>query len=107
MYQADNSAIFYSTAEDFYEFAMIHGINEALEVKVYYVCVACVDYLLDSSYRIMAASSRAEAIASPGELFLIYRTQNLVNGLLHQTVYHGGDSYKGASCHCPWGFLPF
>ena len=71
---------------------MINGIKEALEVKVYYVCVACIDYLLSSSYRIMSASSRTEAVTSPGELFLIDRAKNLVNGLLHQTVYHSGDS---------------
>ena len=71
---------------------MIHGIKEAFKVKVYYVCVACIDYLLSSSYRVVAASSRTEAVTSNGELFLIDRTQNLVNGLLHQTVYHRGDS---------------
>ena len=45
-----------------------------------------------TSYRVVAASSRTEAVTSNGELFLIDRTQNLVNGLLHQTVYHRGDS---------------
>ena len=34
----------------------------------------------------------AKAVASPGELTLIDRWQDLVNALLHQTVYHGGDS---------------
>lgn len=71
---------------------MIYGIKKAFKVKVYYVCVACIDYLLSSSYRVMAASSRTETVTSPGELFLIDWAQNLVNGLLHQTVYHGGDS---------------
>lgn len=92
MYKADHSAVFNSTAEDFYEFAMINGIKEALKVKVYYVCIACIDYLLSSSYRIMAASFRTKALTSPGELFLIDRAQNLVNGLLHQTVHYRGDS---------------
>ena len=46
MYQTDNSAVFNSTAENFYEFAMVHGIEEAFKVKVYNVRVACIDYLL-------------------------------------------------------------
>ena len=92
MYQTDNSAVFNSTAENFYEVAMVHGIEDASKVKVYNVRVACIDYLLGPSHRDMTTSSRTEAITSPGELFLIYRTQNLVNGLLHQTVYHSGDS---------------
>lgn len=49
MYKTDNSAVFDSTAEDFYEFAMAHGVEEAFEVKVYYIYVAFVDYLLRPS----------------------------------------------------------
>ena len=36
-------------AENFYEFAMAHGIEEAFKVKVYYIYVAFVDYPLRSS----------------------------------------------------------
>ena len=49
MYKTDNSAVFYRTAEDFYELAMAHGIEEAFKVKVYYMFVAFVDYLLRPS----------------------------------------------------------
>lgn len=51
MYKADHSAVFYRTAENFYEFAMAHGIEEAfkVKVKVYYIYVAFVDYPLRSS----------------------------------------------------------
>ena len=49
MHKTDNSAVFYRTAEDFYEFAMAHGIEEAFKVKVYYIYVAFVDYPLRSS----------------------------------------------------------
>ena len=34
VYKTDHSAVFYRTAEDFYEFAMAHGVEEAF--KVYY-----------------------------------------------------------------------
>ena len=37
MYKTDHSAVFNGTAEDFYEFAMAHGIEEAFKVKVYYI----------------------------------------------------------------------
>ena len=40
---------FYRTAEDFYKFAMAHGVEEAFKVKVYYIYVAFVDYPLRSS----------------------------------------------------------
>ena len=49
MYKTDHSAVFYRTAEDFYEFAMAHGIEEAFKVKVHYLYVAFVDYPLRSS----------------------------------------------------------
>ena len=54
----------------------------------------------------MPTSSWTKAVASPRELVLIDRGQNLVNGLLNQAVYHGGF-LKGTSCHSLWGFLPF
>ena len=37
------------TAEDFYDFAMAHRVEEAFKVKVYYIYVAFVDYPLRSS----------------------------------------------------------
>ena len=49
MYKADHSAVFYRTAENFYEFAMAHGIEEAFKVKVNYIFVAFIDYPLRSS----------------------------------------------------------
>ena len=49
MYKTDHSAVFYRTAEDFYEFAMAHRVEEAFKVKVYYIYVAFVDYPLRSS----------------------------------------------------------
>ena len=80
---------------------MIHGIEEALEVKVYYIYVACIDYFLRPSQCVMTTSSwTAEAVASPRELALIDRGQNLVNGLLHHTVYHGDKRcLNSSSCN--------
>ena len=49
MYKTDHSAVLDGAAEDFYEFAMAHGIEEAFKVKVYYIYVAFVDYLLRPS----------------------------------------------------------
>ena len=49
MYKTDHSAVFYRTAEDFYEFAMAHRVEEAFKVEVYYIGVALVDYPLRSS----------------------------------------------------------
>jgi hypothetical protein len=49
VYKTDNSAVFYRTAEDFYELAMAHGVEEAFKVEVYYIGVALVDYPLRSS----------------------------------------------------------
>ena len=73
MYKTDYSAVFYSAAEDFYEFAMAHGIEEAFKVKVYDIYVAIIDYLLRSQQCIIASSSRTEAVAHPRELVLINR----------------------------------
>ena len=36
VYKTDHSAVFYRTAEDFYEFAMAYSVEEAFKVKVYY-----------------------------------------------------------------------
>ena len=49
MYKTDRSAVFNGMAEDFYEIAMAHGIEEAFKVKVYYIYVAFADYPLRSS----------------------------------------------------------
>ena len=43
---------------------MINGIKEALEVKVYYIYVACIDYFLRPSQCVMTTSSWTEAVAS-------------------------------------------
>ena len=94
MYKADNSVVFYRTAEDFYELAMAHGVEEAFKVKVYYIYVTLVDYPLHSTKCVMASSSRTEAVARLGELALIDGSQYLVDGLLHQTVYHCGYSQQ-------------
>ena len=88
MYKTDHSAVFYRTAEDFYELAMAHGVEEAFKVEVYYIGVALVDYPLRSTQCIMASSSRSETVACLGELVLIDGSQYLVYGLLHQTVYY-------------------
>ena len=88
MYKTDHSAVFYRTTEDFYEFAMAHGVEEAFKVKVYYIYVTLVDYPLRSTKCVMASSSGTEAVACLGELVLIDGSQYLVDGLLHQTVYY-------------------
>ena len=88
MYKTDHSAVFYRTAEDFYEFAMAHGIEEAFKVKVYYIYVAFINYPLRSTKCVMASSSRSEAVARLGKLVLIDGCLYLVDGLLHQTVYY-------------------
>ena len=49
VYKTDHSAVFYRTAEDFYELAMAHGVEEAFKVEVYYIGVALVDYPLRST----------------------------------------------------------
>ena len=49
VYKTDNSTVFYRTAEDFYELAMAHGVEEAFKVEVYYIGVALVDYPLRSN----------------------------------------------------------
>ena len=64
MYKTDNSAVFYRTAEDFYELAMVHGVEEAFKVEVYYIGVALVDYPLRSTQCIMASSSLSELMPS-------------------------------------------
>ena len=88
VYKTDNSTVFYRTAEDFYELAMAHGVEEAFKVEVYYIGVALVDYPLRSTQCIMASSSRSEAVACLGELVLIDGRQYLVDGLSTHTVYH-------------------
>ena len=67
---------------------MAHSVEEAFKVKVNYIDVTFIDYLLRSSQCFMATSSRAEAVACLTELVLINRSQYLVDGLLHQAVYH-------------------
>ena len=70
MYKTDNSAVLYRTAEDFYELAMAHGVEEAFKVEVYYIGVALVDYPLRSTQCIMASSSRTEAVGIPNRRIL-------------------------------------
>ena len=73
VYKTDHSTVFYRTAENFYEFAMAHSVEEAFKVKVNYINVAFIDYLLRSSQCFMAASSQTEAVACLTELVLINR----------------------------------
>ena len=79
MYKTDHSAVFYRSAEDFYEFAMAHGVEEAFEVKVHYIYVTLVDYPLRSTKCVMTSSSRTEAVARLGELVRIDGSQYLVD----------------------------
>ena len=95
VYKTDHSAVFDSTAEYFYEFTMIHPVEETFEVKVEYIDATVIDYTLCSSQCLMATSSRTEAVADFRELILIDWTQHLVYGLLNKSVYYGG-----ISCHC-------
>ncbi len=69
--KAYHPAILYRAAEDFYEFAMAHGVEETLQVEVDHIDVAIINYFLRNSQGIMATSSRAEAVASWRELALI------------------------------------
>ena len=71
MDKAYHPAILYRTAEDFYEFAVAHCVEETLQVEVDHIDVAIIDYFLRTSQGIMAASSRTEAVASWRELTLI------------------------------------
>ena len=71
---------------------MAHCIKETLQVEVYYILVAGINYLLRSPESIMASSSRTEAEAPRGELAFIDGSQGLVDGLLHHTVYDRGNA---------------
>ena len=46
MYKTDHSAVFYGTAEDFYELAVAHRVEEAFKGKVYNIYLAFIDYPL-------------------------------------------------------------
>lgn len=89
VYEADYPAVLDGAAEYLYEFAVAHCVEEAFEVKVNYVFVAFIDYLLHFSQCVQASSSRTEAEAPPGELGVIDYCQCLVDGLLHHAVNHG------------------
>ena len=73
---------------------MADRIKKALQIQVDCVLVAVRYYGLRLFQRIMTATPRTEAEAIPAELFLIDGSQDLVNGLLHHTVYHGRYSPK-------------
>ena len=61
---------------------MADSIKEALQVKVYYILVAVRDYRLRLSLRITTTTPLTEAEAILAELFLIDRSQYLIEGLL-------------------------
>ena len=71
MYKADYPAVLDGAAEYLYEFAVAHGVKEAFKVKVNYIFVALVDYLLYFTECVQASPYRTEAEASLGELGLI------------------------------------
>ena len=71
---------------------MTYRIKEAFKVEIDYVFIAFIHYLLRSPKGIMAAHLGTETVTSLGKLTLVYRGQYLVYGLLHQTVYHSGDT---------------
>ena len=64
MDKAYHPAILYRAAEDFYEFAMAHGVEETLQVEIDHIDVAIINYFLRTSQGIMATSSRAEAVST-------------------------------------------
>ena len=59
-----------------------------------YILVAVRDYRLRLSLRITTTTPLTEAEAILAELFLIDRSQYLIDGLLHHAVYHGRYSQK-------------
>ena len=89
VYKTDYPAVLDGAAEYLYEFAVTHGVKEAFEVKVNYIFVAFIDYLLYFPKCVQASPSRTEAETSLGELGLIDYRQYLVDGLLHHAVNHG------------------
>ena len=73
---------------------MTHGIEEAFQVQIDNVYIAIVYYLLRSPKCIVASSPWAEALTPWRELSLIDGCQGWVDGLLHQSVNHGGDAQQ-------------
>ena len=67
---------------------MAYRIKETLQIKVDYIFVTVRDDGFRSLQRIVASTIRAEAEAAAAKLLLIDRSQDLVNGLLNQTVYN-------------------
>ena len=90
VYKTDYPAVLDGVAEYLYEFAVTHGVKEAFKVKVNYIFVAFIDYLLYFPKRVQTSPSRTEAETSLGELGIIDYRQHLVDGLLHHTVNHSG-----------------
>ena len=48
MDKAYHPAILYRTAEDFYEFAVAHCVEETLQIEVEHIDVAIIDYFVES-----------------------------------------------------------
>ena len=94
VYQTHHPTVLYRAAEDFYELAMAHRVEEAFQVEVNHIDVAGINYLLRSTKCVMASSSRTETVAPRGELALINGSQGLVDGLLHHAVNYRGDAQQ-------------
>lgn len=83
-----------ATAAGRSEAAVAHRVEEAFKVEVDYVHAAIIDYALRSPLCVMTATPRTEAAAAVRKQLLIDEGQYLIDGLLHQSVCHGGDSQK-------------
>ena len=92
MYQTYYPSILYGTAEYFYQLAMTYRIEKAFKVEVDYIYITFTHYLLRLTESIMATPLGTEPVTCLGKLTLVYQRQHLVYGLLHQSVYHCGDS---------------
>lgn len=89
MCQADHPTVLDGAAEYLYESAVTDGVEESLKAKVDHIHVAVPYDLLRLPQCIVAATMRLDAIAPTRERGIIDGGQYLVDGLLHQSVYHG------------------
>ena len=88
VYERDDSSVLDGTGKNLYQLAVTHCIKETLQIKVDYVNIAFRDNGLRFPQCLVAAALRTEAEAVVAELTLIDGSQDLVDGLLHYSVYH-------------------
>ena len=92
VYQRYYATVFYHSTQHLYQFALVHRVEEALQVDAHGILVAFGHVLPRFAQCVVRSSSGAETVTRATELRLVDARKDLADGLLYHAVYHRRDA---------------